>query len=203
MKKQVCSKFLVLICFIFLFVSIINAQSCGPSGNIRGKKPPPGQCNTENDSDCCKEGKLYTTHNCSPPVSSHTKATLTLNSFDAGGDGGGASECDNRFHKDDKTVVALSTGWFDDMIPHQFHKTLWNGPIIGAFVESRSVAEKGYLEKGYLVLDKVRSESRPKRGRGLPCARRVRSEAVQSEAVRGRPVSQGVWSDTIPQDVME
>ncbi|XVF88399.1 hypothetical protein PTKIN_Ptkin19aG0048100 [Pterospermum kingtungense] len=28
--------------------------------------------------------------------------------------------------------------------------------------------------------------------------RRVRSEAIQSGAVRGRPVSQGVWSDTIP-----
>ncbi|XVF49692.1 hypothetical protein PTKIN_Ptkin04bG0033600 [Pterospermum kingtungense] len=70
------------------------------------------------------------------------------------------------------------------------------GPIIGALVESRFVAEKGYLEEGYLVLDKVRSESRPKRGRGLPGA--VRSEAIQSEAVRGRPRSQGVWSDTIP-----
>ncbi|XVF70340.1 hypothetical protein PTKIN_Ptkin11bG0154000 [Pterospermum kingtungense] len=44
------------------------------------------------------------------------------------------------------------------------------GPIIGALVESRSVMKKGYLEEGYLVLDKVRSESRPKRGRGLPGA---------------------------------
>ncbi|XVF79809.1 hypothetical protein PTKIN_Ptkin15bG0019500 [Pterospermum kingtungense] len=99
----------------------------------------------------------------------------------------------------------------------------WNyrGPIIGAFVESRSIAEKGYLKEGYLVLDKVQSESRPKRAgssrkratwclmrskvkvipkgeEGYLVQRRVRSEAVQSEAVRGCPVSQGMWSDTIP-----
>ncbi|KVH97179.1 hypothetical protein Ccrd_000720 [Cynara cardunculus var. scolymus] len=35
----------------------INAQTCKPSGGIRGKKPPPGQCNRENDSDCCVQGK--------------------------------------------------------------------------------------------------------------------------------------------------
>ncbi|XVE63398.1 hypothetical protein DITRI_Ditri07aG0017200 [Diplodiscus trichospermus] len=83
MKKQVCSKVLVLICFLILFASV-EAQSCKPSAKIRGKKPPSGQCNQENDSDCCKEGKLYTTYKCSPPVSSHTKATLTINSFEAG-----------------------------------------------------------------------------------------------------------------------
>jgi hypothetical protein len=38
-------------------------------------------------------------------------ATLTLNSFARGGDGGGPSFCDNRFHKDNELVVALSTGW--------------------------------------------------------------------------------------------
>ncbi|KAE8683707.1 putative ripening-related protein 1 [Hibiscus syriacus] len=84
-----------------------------PSGKIRGKNPPPGQCNTENDSDCCKDGKLYTTYKCSPPVLSHTNATLILNSFQAGGDGGSPSECDNQYHSDDDPVVALSTGWFN------------------------------------------------------------------------------------------
>ncbi|OMO65776.1 hypothetical protein CCACVL1_21403 [Corchorus capsularis] len=58
-------------------------------------------------------GKYYTTYTCSPPVSSQTKATLTLNSFEAGGDGGGPSECDNQYHSDDDPVVALSTGWFN------------------------------------------------------------------------------------------
>lgn len=69
-------------------------KPCKPSGKIRGKKPPPNKCNTQNDSECCVEGKLYTTFNCSPPVTGHTKGFLTLNSFEKGGDGGGPSECD-------------------------------------------------------------------------------------------------------------
>ncbi|KAF8380266.1 hypothetical protein HHK36_027750 [Tetracentron sinense] len=92
----------------------IQAQTCNPSGKIKGTKPPPGQCNTENDSDCCVSGKLYTTYKCSPPVSQRTKAVLTINSFEKGGDGGGPSECDNQYHSDDTPVVALSTGWFNN-----------------------------------------------------------------------------------------
>ncbi|KAL8500042.1 hypothetical protein ACS0TY_019877 [Phlomoides rotata] len=87
-------------------------QSCNPSGKIRGITPPKGQCNQENDSDCCKAGELYTTYKCSPPVSGNTKAHLTINSFQKGGDGGGPSECDNQYHSDDTPVVALSTGWY-------------------------------------------------------------------------------------------
>ncbi|XP_075519174.1 kiwellin-1-like [Primulina tabacum] len=87
-------------------------QGCKPSGRIEGKKPPPGQCNQENYSDCCKQGKFYTTYKCSPSVSGSTKAVLTLNSFQKGGDGGGPSECDNKYHSDDTPVVALSTGWY-------------------------------------------------------------------------------------------
>ncbi|CAL5383007.1 unnamed protein product [Camellia sinensis] len=90
-----------------------EAQVCKPSGNIRGRKPPPGQCNTENDSDCCAQGKLYPIFRCSPIVSSQTKAALTLNSFQEGGDGGGPSKCDNKYHLDDTPVVALSTGWYN------------------------------------------------------------------------------------------
>ena len=45
-------------------------------------------------------------------MSGHTKAKLTINSFEKGGDGGGPSECDNKYHSDDTPVVALSTGWF-------------------------------------------------------------------------------------------
>ncbi|GFY90282.1 hypothetical protein Acr_07g0004790 [Actinidia rufa] len=95
-----------------LFTSKVYMGDPGPSGNIRGKKPPPGECNKENDSDCCVEGKLYPIYRCSPTVSSNTKAVLTLNSFQAGGDGGGPSECDNQYHSDDTPVVALSTGWY-------------------------------------------------------------------------------------------
>lgn len=106
----------IFLSFLVLSVTvspIAEAQSCKPSGKIRGIKPPPGQCNTENDSDCCKKGKLYTTYNCSPQVVSQTKATLTINSFQKGGDGGGPSECDNQYHDDDTPVVALSTGWYN------------------------------------------------------------------------------------------
>ncbi|KAL7258928.1 hypothetical protein ACSBR1_004937 [Camellia fascicularis] len=100
---------------LFLLVTVFSSveASCKPSGKIRGKKPPPGQCNTENHSECCVEGKLYTTYKCSPKVSDHTKAVLTINSFAKGGDGGAPSECDNEFHSNDSPVVALSTGWFN------------------------------------------------------------------------------------------
>ncbi|XP_052193768.1 uncharacterized protein LOC127802116 [Diospyros lotus] len=90
-----------------------EAQACRPSGKIRGKKPPPGECNKDNDSDCCVDGKLYTTYKCSPKVSGSTKAVLTLNGFQKGQDGGSPSECDNKYHSDDTPVVALSTGWYN------------------------------------------------------------------------------------------
>ncbi|KAJ4726950.1 RlpA-like double-psi beta-barrel domain containing protein [Melia azedarach] len=93
--------------------SNIEAKKCRPSSKIKGKKSPSGHCTTENDADCCLEGKLYTTYKCSPPVSTHTKAYLRLNSFQKGGDGGRPSKCDNQYHSDDTPVVALSTGWFN------------------------------------------------------------------------------------------
>lgn len=91
----------------------VEAQKCYPSGSIKGGKYPPQDCNQENDSDCCKDGKRYTTYKCSPPITNQTKALLTLNSFEKNGDGGGPSECDNQYHNDDTPVVALSTGWFN------------------------------------------------------------------------------------------
>ncbi|CAL4925589.1 unnamed protein product [Urochloa decumbens] len=87
-------------------------QSCQSNGSIRGKS---GTCNTDNDSECCEDGKRYTTFACSPPVvagGGGTRATLTLNSFADGGDGGSASSCTGTFFDDDEKVVALSTGWF-------------------------------------------------------------------------------------------
>ncbi|XP_059654225.1 uncharacterized protein LOC132300936 [Cornus florida] len=115
MKKQACSSVSILIFFLLSLTifSNVEAQTCKPSGKLKGKKPPPGECNTKNDSECCEEGKLYTTYKCSPKVSSHTKAVLTINSFEKGGDGGAESECDGKFHSDDERVVALSTGWFN------------------------------------------------------------------------------------------
>jgi hypothetical protein len=116
MKNQISSTVFAL--FFFLLVvtkwSGVEAQTCKPSGKISGKKPPPGQCNQENNSDCCVEGKPYTTYKCSPPVAGRTKATLTISSFEKNGDGGAPSECDDQYHSDDTPVVALSTGWFNN-----------------------------------------------------------------------------------------
>ncbi|XP_048420927.1 kiwellin-1-like [Pyrus x bretschneideri] len=106
------SFFLILIIFATNWLST-EAQKCNPSGQLRGKEPPPGQCNQGNDSECCKKGKLYPTYTCSPQVSKKTKATLTINSFQKGGDGGSPSACDNKFHSDKTPVVALSTGWYN------------------------------------------------------------------------------------------
>lgn len=105
--------FLLILVASFWLISIEGAN-CRPSGRLRGKKPPSGKCNRENESECCKKGKVYHTFKCSPPISHHTKAILTLNSFEKGGDGGGPSECDNKFYSDNTPVVALSTGWFND-----------------------------------------------------------------------------------------
>ncbi|KAI3441802.1 Protein kinase domain-containing protein [Psidium guajava] len=109
--------FLSSLLLVLLAVSCgeVQAQSCRPSGRVRGKNPPPGQCNTGDDSECCKDGRMYPIYRCSPPVSGHTRAHLTLNSFEKGGDGGGPSECDNQYHSNDTPVVALSTGWFNNM----------------------------------------------------------------------------------------
>ncbi|XP_055962495.1 kiwellin-1-like [Mercurialis annua] len=114
MKNQIISNILLICIFLILILNSAESQSCSPSGKIRGVKPPPGQCNQEHDSDCCIQGKMYTTFKCSPPVTGNTKATMTINSFVKGGDGGGPSECDNQYHADDELVVALSTGWFNN-----------------------------------------------------------------------------------------
>ncbi|XP_076898119.1 kiwellin-1-like [Bidens hawaiensis] len=113
MKIFSMSEFLVTLLVLVVICSPhIKAQTCESNGGITGTEPPSGQCNTENDSQCCVQGTFYTTFECSPPVTSSTQATLTLNSFQKGGDGGSESSCDNSFHSDDTPVVALSTGWY-------------------------------------------------------------------------------------------
>ena len=49
----------------------------------------------------------------SSKVTKNTKATLTVNGFDKNEDGGGASECDEKYHRDTEMIVALSSGWYD------------------------------------------------------------------------------------------
>lgn len=83
-----------------LATSSPHAESCHPSGVLHGEHGH------------CKAGKKFLQYSCSPPVTSHTHAVMTVNSFAKGGDGGGPSECDNRYHSDHEKVVALSTGWY-------------------------------------------------------------------------------------------
>ncbi|CAI9094039.1 OLC1v1029683C1 [Oldenlandia corymbosa var. corymbosa] len=103
--------FFFLIC-VMLFTITVEAQKCNPSGRVKGTQAPKDKCDPSVD-DCCKANKFYTVFKCSPPVSGHTKAILTINDFEKGGDGGGPSECDNKFHSNKIPVVALSTGWFN------------------------------------------------------------------------------------------
>ncbi|CAH1412052.1 unnamed protein product [Lactuca virosa] len=44
---------------------------------------------------------------------SNTGATMTINSFEKGGSGGGPSECDGKYHSDSTPIVALSTPWYN------------------------------------------------------------------------------------------
>lgn len=57
---------------------------------------------------------MYPTYTCWPPMSRNPQAYLTLNSFEAGGDGGSPSKCDNKYHNDNMPVVTLSTGWYNN-----------------------------------------------------------------------------------------
>uniref|UniRef100_A0A0E0K2T2 Ripening-related protein n=1 Tax=Oryza punctata TaxID=4537 RepID=A0A0E0K2T2_ORYPU len=81
------------------------AGECNPSGTLRPSR-------SHSCEDCCKAGRSYPTYACSPATTGSTKAVMTLNDFDAGGDGGDPSECDGKFHKNTERVVALSTGWY-------------------------------------------------------------------------------------------
>ncbi|PWA77366.1 ripening-related protein 6 [Artemisia annua] len=45
--------------------------------------------------------------------SGNTGATMTLNSFEKGGDGGGPSECDGQYHSNNFLLVALSSQWYN------------------------------------------------------------------------------------------
>lgn len=114
------SKFMSHLALTLLIIAILttyflptttHAQTCKPSGTLIGKKVPRSKCDP-NDDPCCKAGQPYKTYKCSPPVTGQTKAILTQNNFSEGGDGGGPSECDNKYHSNNTPVVALSTGWY-------------------------------------------------------------------------------------------
>ena len=83
-----------------------HVNKCRPSGRLQG--PDTGHTCGE----CCRPGHFYPTYRCSPLVTTQTKAIMTLNDFSEGGDGGGPSECDGKYHSNSERVVALSTGWY-------------------------------------------------------------------------------------------
>ncbi|CAI0452916.1 unnamed protein product [Linum tenue] len=88
----------------------IGSDKCG-GGDDDDEGEHRSNCRANGTKDC-GDGS-YETYTCSPPVTSETRATLTVNSFEDGGDGGGPSECDGVYHSDDDKVVALSTGWYE------------------------------------------------------------------------------------------
>lgn len=60
---------------------------------------------------------------------------LTINDFQKGGDGGAPSECDNKYHSNKTPVVALSTGWFNDLKRCHKNITIYaNGRSVKAMV---------------------------------------------------------------------
>ncbi|XWS46068.1 hypothetical protein CRYUN_Cryun14cG0032700 [Craigia yunnanensis] len=99
MNGKVGSTVFFRFCFLLIvtdcFIVEAKPNTCKPNGKIWGKKPLV-QCNRDHDYDCCKKDELYNIYKCSPEVSNHTEATLTLNSFDEGEDGGAPFECDNK-----------------------------------------------------------------------------------------------------------
>ncbi|XP_038679570.1 kiwellin-like [Tripterygium wilfordii] len=75
--------------------------------------PAPGGGGCQSSGTLTCGGNSYKKYKCSPPVTSSTKALLTLNDFSKGGDGGAPSESDERWHEKTERVVALSTGWYN------------------------------------------------------------------------------------------
>ncbi len=76
---------------------------CEAKGYLQGTSGPCG-----GDDECCVAGESYPEYDCSPPVTGSTPAILTLNNFSGGGDGGGPSECDNRYHDNSEKVILIS-----------------------------------------------------------------------------------------------
>ncbi|XVE79796.1 hypothetical protein DITRI_Ditri14bG0084500 [Diplodiscus trichospermus] len=112
----------------FLFSIISSPLLCNALSNCNGPCRDLNDCSGQlicikskctDDPDMgthiCQGGQSRSvpTYRCSPPVTSSTKARLTNNDFSEGGDGGGPSECDGRYHGSSERIVALSTGWYN------------------------------------------------------------------------------------------
>ncbi|KAA0035244.1 hypothetical protein IC582_026777 [Cucumis melo] len=90
----------------------VGSHVCSNGGGGGGSSPPSGNSCQPFSHKVCK-GTSHPQYKCSPPVTSSTRAILTNNDFSQGGDGGGPSECDDKFHSNSELIVALSTGWYN------------------------------------------------------------------------------------------
>ncbi|CAN1237084.1 Putative ripening-related protein 2 [Linum grandiflorum] len=89
---------------------------------------------------------IYSNITASIEETDQTGAILTLNGFEKGGSGGGASECDGNYHSDDENIVALSTGWYDHERKRrcsQFVKIMWKGKTVRAKVVDECDSARG------------------------------------------------------------
>ncbi|XP_049378851.1 kiwellin-like [Solanum stenotomum] len=109
------------LCIIFTtFISSSNAiSSCnGPCKSLNDCDGQliciRGKCNDDPDvgTNICGGGGGGSSP--SPPSTGSTPGMLTLNDFSEGGDGGGPSECDEKYHDNNERVVALTTRWYDN-----------------------------------------------------------------------------------------
>lgn len=104
--KQSAVIYLVLFLLpITSFTSCANAQYKFSSRLKRGNTTVEHRLN--NSDDPCS------TYKRSLLDSGNTGATMTLNSFEKGGDGGGPSECDGQYHSNNFLLVALSSQWYN------------------------------------------------------------------------------------------
>ncbi|KAL5720181.1 hypothetical protein ACHQM5_012869 [Ranunculus cassubicifolius] len=88
----------------------VGTHICSSGGSPPPNPPSGGGGCQPFGSLTCSTG-TYPKYSCSPPVTASTRAILSNNNFAEGGDGGGESECDEKFHPNER-VVALSTGWY-------------------------------------------------------------------------------------------
>ncbi|XP_076906992.1 putative ripening-related protein 1 [Bidens hawaiensis] len=89
---------------VTFFTSSAKAQSTELGHNLRGENTTLSQGVNGFDHSAYKQRSL---------LASGTKATMTMNSFEKGGDGGGPSECDEQYHSNSFLIVALSTKWYN------------------------------------------------------------------------------------------
>ncbi|KAI4372240.1 hypothetical protein MLD38_010494 [Melastoma candidum] len=99
MKSLNPTSFSLLLLLVLATTAVVAVGA--PEGHTRGHNAKHGDRDGK-----CRGPKCSTTRG-------QTRAILTLNSFEKGGDGGGPSECDGRYHSDNMPIVALSTGWYN------------------------------------------------------------------------------------------